>query len=100
MTTVEAGSQEIKVVGYSALALFAVSDDGSQPAVRSVRDFGINKGAVQLPLWPVKAQPQARVHADMLQEEQRLLCASLLVRVMTVSEAKAGRCDILCCVRL
>ena len=80
-------------MGYSAVALFAMSEDGSQPAVRTARDFGVNKGAIQLPLWPVKAQPQARVHAGMLQEEQRLLCASLLVRIMTVGEAKAGRFD-------
>lgn len=88
----EAGSRELKAVGYTSLALFAVSEDGTQPAVRTVRDFVINRGAVQLPLWPVKPQGGSRVHAGMLQEEQRLLCASLLVRVMSVADAKANRC--------
>ena len=92
VTTVESGSHEVKVVGYTCLALFAATEDGAQPSTRSVRDFGLNKGAVQLPLWPVKAAPQARMHASMLQNEPRLLCASLLVRLMTVGEAKAGRC--------
>jgi hypothetical protein len=92
MTTVEARTNVLKVIGYTAVALFGRSVDGSQPSNRKVLDFAINRGGFQLPLWPVQPPLSGSLNAASMHDMPHLPCASLLVRVMSVTEAKAGRC--------
>jgi hypothetical protein len=95
IVTIEAQSKELRLVGHAAAALFGISHDGSQPTQRSMRDYGINRRGIQLPVWPVLPPREGRLSIASLSEQPRLSCCSLLVRIMTVAEAKTCRCSLL-----
>jgi hypothetical protein len=93
VVAIEEQSKELRLVGHAAAALFGASHDGSQPMERSAQDYGINRGGFQLPVWPVQLPAVGRLSIASLLEQPRLPCCSLLVRIMTVAEAKACRCS-------
>lgn len=92
MTTVDRYSLQLRVVGYSALALFARATDGSQPEDRAERAIAANEGAFQLPLWPAHPPLSGPLCAGALHARPRLPCASVLVRVAPAADLRSQKC--------
>lgn len=92
VVTVDVFSQELSVIGYAALPVFALMADGTQPMKASERAYALNRGGFQLPLWLQPPPLHGRLSAKAMHHLPRLPCASVLLRVLTVSEADGARC--------
>eukprot|EP00892_Ulva_mutabilis_P007913 jgi/Ulvmu1/5494/UM023_0030.1 len=91
VATVDRFSQQLRVVGYSALPLFARAADGTQPEDPADRSITPNAGAFQLPLWPAHPPLTGPLCAAVLHARPRLPCASVLVRVMPDAELRSNK---------
>ena len=84
METLEAGSEDLKVVGYATFPMFVNPVTGADVEPRE-KDFVLHKGAFQLPLhisMPHRESRDELFTSKLCREEPRLPCSSLLIRVL------------------
>ena len=84
METLEAGTEDLKVVGYASFPMFVNPTTGADVEPKE-KDYVLHKGSFQLPLhisMPHRESREERFTSKLCREEPRLPCASLLVRVL------------------
>ncbi len=84
METLEAGTEDLKVVGYASFPMFVNPTTGADVEPKE-KDYVLHKGSFQLPLhisMPHRESREELFTSKLCREEPRLPCASLLVRVL------------------
>lgn len=82
MYTIDRNDKSLKVVGTSAINLFIDQRTRKQPLTGHDREFFLNEGSFQLPIYTTFPDANGALSMERFAKYKRVPCASLLVRLM------------------
>lgn len=79
--TVDKATNEVRIVGYSAIQLFVDQYDRTQVKVQNQTDYVLYDGLYQLPIFSQQLDRTPPFNIEKIYSHERLPTASILVRI-------------------
>jgi hypothetical protein len=89
--TIEELSKKVEVIGYCALNIFCKPGKNDPPENPTEREFVLNKGAHQVPLYYGAPNLKNEWSVHNLQRNPKVPCSTLLIRIEPAAKAEDGQ---------